>query len=53
MNTDAIRKFIKKYASDIDQKQLDFVYQRYLVEEGLNSVKTLTDLFLSFWSRST
>lgn len=45
MNTDAIRKFIKKYASDIDQKQLDFVYQRYLVEEGLNSVKTLTDLF--------
>lgn len=45
MNTDAIRKFIKKYAYDIDQKQLDFVYQRYLVEEGFNSVKTLTELF--------
>lgn len=45
MNTDTIRKFIKKYASDIDQKQLNFVYQRYLAEEGLNSVKTLTDLF--------
>ena len=45
MNIDAIRKFIKQYAYDIDQKQLDFVYQRYLVEEGLNSVKTLTDLF--------
>lgn len=45
MNTDAIRKFIKKYAYNIDQKQLDFVYQRYLVEEGFNSVKTLTELF--------
>lgn len=45
MNTDAMRKFIKKYAYNIDQKQLDLVYQRCLVEEGFNSVKTLTELF--------
>ena len=45
MNTDAMRKFIKKYAYNIDQKQLDLVYQRCLIEEGFNSVKTLTELF--------
>ena len=45
MNIDAMRKFIKKYAYNIDQKQLDLVYQRCLIEEGFNSVKTLTELF--------
>ena len=46
MNTDAIRDFLKEYATNINQRQLDFIYRKWLFDD-LAPVKILTELFIN------
>ena len=43
MNTNAIRDFLKEYATNINQRQFDFVYRKWLFDD-LAPAKILTEL---------
>jgi hypothetical protein len=44
MNIDAIRDFLKEYATNINQRQFDFIYRKWLFDD-LAPAKILTELF--------